>query len=196
MTCITPSINVAVELFSQILWIAAPGIASPRLARSNQFRSHRIQVHVITHRFQVTRIGGVDAQRLASTAEQVTEKAMPPVIAAGVSSQEPPHARGQIGPRCLHDQIEMIAHQTERMDLPFGLRTDFAQRRQKKSAVLIVDKNSLPLIASIHHVINRSLKLDPKFPRHLDGLLMIYRTRQQSLPTPFWSRKAGVRGDH
>jgi hypothetical protein len=44
----------------------------------------------------------------------------------------------------------------------------FAQRRQKQSAILIVDKNSLPLITSIHHVINRSLKLDPKFPRHLE----------------------------
>jgi hypothetical protein len=52
--------------------------------------------------------------------------------------------------------MEMIAHQTERMDLPFGLRTGFAQRRQKQSAILIVDKNSIPLIASIHHVINGS----------------------------------------
>ena len=97
---------------------------------------------------------------------------MPPVIAARVSSQEPPHARGQIGPRCLHDQMEMIAHQTERMDLPFGLRTGFAQRRQKQSAILIVDKNSLVLIASIHHVINSSLKLYSKFPRHLETLMI------------------------
>jgi hypothetical protein len=34
--------------------------------------------------------------------------------------------------------MEMIAHQTERMDLPFGLRTGFAQRRQKQSAILLV----------------------------------------------------------
>ena len=97
-------------------------------------------MHVITHPFQVTRTGGFDVQRLESTAEQVTEEAMPPVIAARVSSQEPPHARGQIGPRRLHDQMEMIAHQTERMDLPFGLRTGFAQGRQKQSAILIADK--------------------------------------------------------
>jgi hypothetical protein len=39
--------------------------------------------------------------------------------------------------------MEMIAHHRERMDLPFGLRTGFAQRRQKQFAILIVDKNPL-----------------------------------------------------
>jgi hypothetical protein len=37
-------------------------------------------------------------------------------------------------------------------------------------AILVVDKNPLPLIAPVHHVVNRSLKLDPKFPRHLETL--------------------------
>jgi len=52
--------------------------------------------------------------------------------------------------------------------LTFRLRTGFAQRRQKQSAILFADDNSLPLIASIHHVTTRFLKLDPEFPRHLE----------------------------
>jgi hypothetical protein len=79
--------------------------------------------------------------------------------------------------------MEMIA-QTEHMDLPSGLRTGFAQRRQKQSAILLVDKNPLPLIASIHHVINRSLKLDPKRGRPLGQV----STDKKMSPSTFLSR--------
>jgi hypothetical protein len=60
-------------------------------------------------------------------------------------------------------------------------------RNHKQFAILIVDKNSLPLIASIHPVVNRSLKLDPKFPRHLEAFSSLTE-HIKSLPTPFSSQ--------
>jgi hypothetical protein len=66
---------------------------------------------------------------------------VPGVKAHGVRAQKPFHSFDQIGPRRLHHQVKMIAHQTVGMHLPACLSTHCFERLQEPFPVQIVTKN-------------------------------------------------------
>jgi len=52
---------------------------------------------------------------------------VPPIKPAGVSPQEPIHARPHVRFRRLQNQMKVVAHQTERLDRPIGLGASLTQ---------------------------------------------------------------------
>ncbi len=80
------------------------------------------------------------------------------------------HAGNQIGPGRLDHQVEMVAHQTIRMDLPLGLAACLPQCGQEPLAVFIVEENVLALVSAVEDVVHCSGVLDAQLARHGYGL--------------------------
>jgi hypothetical protein len=59
--------------------------------------------------------------------------------------------------------MKMVRHQTIGMNLKAGLLTGFAQCFQEKFAILVLPKNCFVPVDPIHHLINRSQKLNADF---------------------------------
>ena len=56
--------------------------------------------------------------------------------------------------RRFGSEVKVIHHQAVGVDLPAGLAASFAQRVQKALAVLVVLKDRIPAVASIHDVVD------------------------------------------
>ena len=83
-----------------------------------------------------------------------------------VGNVEMAHEFAEISKRSFHQQMEMIGHHDIAMqDYVIGLN-GFCQDLQKLIAVVIVLKNSLPLIAAIGDMIHCTGILDSKRARH------------------------------
>src|SRR5207249_6911673 len=134
---------------------------------------------IVAHRLEITIAAAIHKQCLVSSAEEVPEKLVPPVVARGVSAQEPFHSCYQISLGGLDDQVEMISHQAPGMDLPISFGAGLAEGLQKQLPVFIASKNVLAVIAAVHHMINRAFILDSEFSCHRRRL----RHRPQSVNT-------------
>ena len=94
------------------------------------------------------------------------EKPVPAIESAGVNSQQPLHAFHQIGLGRFHDQMKVIGHQTQRMDLPPGAPTALAQGFDEPLPVLLILEDDLAPIPAAHQVIDRPLILHSHLARH------------------------------
>jgi hypothetical protein len=95
-------------------------------------------MHIIAHRLEIAVAAGLHYQSLVSSAKEVPELFVPPIVAAGVSSQEPFHSHHQVSPRRFYDEMEVIAHQAIGVHLPLGLFARFGEGLQKSVAVLFI----------------------------------------------------------
>ena len=68
-------------------------------------------------------------------------------------------------------QVEVIAHQAPRMDLPVHFLARVAQGFQEQLPVAVVQENGLPPIAAVHDVVNRTRILHSELPGHSAGQL-------------------------
>ncbi len=66
--------------------------------------------------------------------------------------------------------MKMIQHETIGVNLPAGLGANFAQRGKEPFSVGVVVENRLAVVATIHHMINRTGIFQPQLPGHDDGL--------------------------
>ena len=139
----------------QILRKTAPAIVLQGLLPLQQPGPRRIQMHVITHRLEITLAVPLHDQRLIPPAKQVPKFFVPPIIAAGVGPQQPLHPGHQVGLGRLQHQVKVVAHQAIRVHLPAGLLTGRRQRLQQPLPVLVIPKDRLPPVAPIHHMIDR-----------------------------------------
>ena len=73
-----------------------------------------------------------------------------------LSAQKPLYACGQIGLGRLDDRMKMVSHQAVGLDLPTGLPAGLAQRFQKTPPVLVVQKDLILVIPTIHQVVEGS----------------------------------------
>src|SRR5437879_2887781 len=62
--------------------------------------------------------------------------------------------------------MEMIAHQTIRVNLPAGLAAGLAQRTKKLASILLIMKNRLAPITPAYHVIAGTFVLNSQRSRH------------------------------
>lgn len=81
---------------------------------------------------------------------QVAEVAVTTVEATGIGLHKPLHAHHEVWLRGLHHQVEMIAHQTIRVDLPIGLLAGVPQGGEQALAIHVVQENGLTAVATIH----------------------------------------------
>jgi hypothetical protein len=59
--------------------------------------------------------------------------------------------------------MKMIAHQTERMDLPIGLLAGLLEGQQKQLPILIIEIDRLPPITPVHDMIDGSRKFNAQW---------------------------------
>ena len=123
-------------------------------------------MHVIAYRAQVARAAAVHNQSFVAPGEKMAAKLVPDVEAFGVNTEQPFHAADKICPRRFHDQMKMVTHQTESVNLPIGFRAGLRQGSQEQLTVGVTLKNVLPAVTSVDHVIDRARILNPKFARH------------------------------
>jgi hypothetical protein len=83
-----------------------------------------------------------------------------------VGSQQPLHSLDQVASRSFQNDMKMVAHQAQSMHLPIGFCAALTQGSQKKFGILFITKDRLEVIASIHHVVNRSRVLDTQLASH------------------------------
>src|SRR5437899_9843061 len=62
--------------------------------------------------------------------------------------------------------MKVIAHQAVGMDVPAGLHTGFSQRLEPLLPILIITKDVLPPVPSVHNVVDRSWILNAQFSGH------------------------------
>jgi hypothetical protein len=74
---------------------------------------------------------------------QISKKLVPPIESPGVGAEKPFHPGHQVSSGRFDHQMEMIAHETERMHLPAGLGARLAQCPEKASAILLIAKDRL-----------------------------------------------------
>src|SRR6266511_1468173 len=98
----------------------------------------------------------------------------------GVGTQEPLHPGDQIGLGRFHHQVEMVAHEAERMHLPVGLGTALGQRFQETLPVGVIFEDGLFPITPIHYMINGSLKFHSQLARHRPKEYQIIRSSVNS----------------
>src|SRR5437868_12598841 len=72
----------------------------------------------------------------------------------------------------FNHEMKVIAHQTIRMNLPIGLKARFGESGQEFLPIHIILENILPLVASVHDVVNSYRILDPHLARHATAVLI------------------------
>jgi len=91
----------------------------------------------------------------------------PNTIEAGsVGAQKPLHSIHQVRLRTFQNQMKMIGYQAESMNLPLRLGANFAQARKKPVPIVIIDKNRLSTIPTVHDVVHRTCRLHSHLSSH------------------------------
>ena len=92
---------------------------------------------------------------------------------------QPQHPFYELGPRSFHRQMVMIPHDYIRMEQPAALRRGLKKCLFEQPGAAVV-KKFLAIVASAQHMVDRSRKLQPRFPRHLATVIkrkvVFYRT--------------------
>ena len=81
-------------------------------------------------------------------------------------AQQRLHSFHQVGIRCLDHQVEVVAHQTEALNLKGGLPEALRQSRDEQHAVILVAKYRFQTVTSAHRVVDRPRILNPHLPSH------------------------------
>lgn len=76
------------------------------------------------------------------------------------------HCSGEIAQRCLKQEMIVVGHQAESMDLELPHFRCFGETFEKQSVVAGMIKNFLPRVAAVHDMINSAGILNAKRPRH------------------------------
>ena len=123
-------------------------------------------MHIVAHGLEVSVATAIDDQRLVASAKQVTDEIVPSIEAHSVCPEKPFHPGHQIATRRLHDQMKVVRHQAKGMHLPARFLAHLTQCVEKTAAILVIMKNSLTMIPSIHEMIHRTGVLDSEFSSH------------------------------
>ena len=119
-----------------------------------------VEVDVVAAGAEIVAAALVDDKGFVAPAEEVAEKLMAAIEAAGVGGQEPLHARGQIGLRGLGDEMKMVSHQAPGVELPGRLLTGFAEGAQKSAAVEVIEEDGFAAVAAAHEVVGGPWRLN------------------------------------
>src|SRR5450756_385012 len=96
----------------------------------------------------------------------MAEQLVPPVEPGGVGAEKPAHTGHQVGSGRLQDEVKMVAHETEGVDLPVSLGAGFGEGLEETLAIQVVVENRFPSIPTIHHMVDRAGIFDAQLPRH------------------------------
>jgi len=125
-----------------------------------------VQVDIVASGAEVVATALVDDEGFVTAAELVAEKLAAAIEAACVGAQEPFHAGDEIGLGPLGDEMEMISHEAEGVDLPAGFFAGLAQGAEERAAVGVVAKSGFAVVAPAHEMVNGAGELYAQGPGH------------------------------
>ena len=101
--------------------------------------------------------------------EQMTCSFMPLVEALGMLPQQELHPPGQPCARRLDQEMEVIVHQAERMNMQpfFGHKPP--QDREEETPILVIAKYLAAIDSTVHDVVQRSRELDSEWSWHTNN---------------------------
>ena len=104
----------------------------------------------------------------------VAMKNVPAPLASAVSSlavdgEQLLHAGDEICLRGLQKDMEVIAHERPRMDLPPMARINLAEPVENLLMVVLGDKHGISPVAAGHHMVNRARILKARLSGHAQG---------------------------
>ena len=109
----------------------------------------------------------LDQDPAKAALEEVTSPFVPPIEPlrkAGIqvvqAFREPPLRR-------FDQQVVMVAHQTESMNVPVRLFADQAEQMQPSAAVRVVAKHAAAFVPPRHDVVDSAREIEAKRSRHL-----------------------------
>ena len=88
------------------------------------------------------------------------------VLLTRVGREEDLHAPGQVGPRCPHDQVEVIGQHNEGIQHPTGPPDSALQARHQPLAIVIVRDDVLPAVTPGHDMVDGVVILNPESSCH------------------------------
>ena len=141
--------------------VAAPG---PLLGPVHQPRPHRVEVDVAAQFPEVALV--LDQHGLVAALEEVAAAAVAAVELAGVAAVEILHAGGQVGPGRLDEQMIVVVHQGEGVDLPAIGLGGAADPVDAALEVGRLAEDDLPAIAARGDVVEAVLDLDAQGSCH------------------------------
>src|SRR3970040_489901 len=119
----------------------------------------------VTHQFQQIS-PPTTPDPLIPALEEVSNAPMPPVVVLGLSKLCPLHDLGQRNLAGLKQQVDVVGHQHVGIKLKVVPLSVMLYSLKVGSAVLIVSKDVLPLVASDNGMIEGPCKFNPWFPCH------------------------------
>ena len=107
---------------------------------------------------RVTRLGG---KRLVATLEKMSNLASKPVEPIGKCGLQPLHPRHQVSERCFQNEVVVIAHHYERVQLPATPVARFEQAGFERAPGPCFRKYPRPVVAAIQGVITGAGIFEP-----------------------------------
>ena len=123
-------------------------------------------MHVIADGLEVPIPAAVHDQGFVAPGEEVPDKSVAAIEAAGVGPQQPFHSRDEVALRRLDHQVEVISHQATGLNLPAGPGAGCAQGRDESPAIGGVTKDRLAAISAVEHMIDGPAVFEAKPAGH------------------------------
>ena len=120
-------------------------------------------------------------QALVTAGKQMPSLVAKPVEAAGESRLQPLHAGDEISEGCFQREMEMIAHDHERVQEPRTALTRLEQRRLKGRPCFLVAKNPGAIISPVDDVVNRAREFESQLAGHAETSAAASGRRQRPL---------------
>ncbi len=150
--------------------VTAPGVLpQQRDSLANRTRPHRldetrVQVHIAAEP-QHIRVP-LDEPRSVTTLHEMPTAMVTMVEMDRVGRLQPVHEPPEIGPRRLHDQMDVVCHEAIEVQPHFKLSDALGEYADEMLAVPILPEDRLPLIASDRHRVYGSFVFDPLWSGH------------------------------
>ena len=100
-------------------------------------------MRVVAHSLKIAVAAAVDDEGFVAPAKKVAKVPVPAVEPASVGPQQPLHAGDQVGLRRLDDQMKVIGHQAERVNVPARFFTSLPHRFQEPAPVMVIFEDGL-----------------------------------------------------
>jgi len=105
----------------------------------------------VARKFQQVPVA-LDEYRVESPLEDVAVQRVKPVERLGKSAIEPLHARGQICPRRLENQVVVVRHQAVAEPAPSSRSRELVDKEEKPEVVILIEKDLLASVAPTRDV--------------------------------------------
>ena len=138
----------------------------------------------VTYQFQEVGIL-LTENRLVSSLKQVSEASVSDVEVFGVSGQQPLHDERQREPVDLHQEVDVIGHQTVSVEKEGVLLFEVGENFQEELAICLIPESFLSSIAACHGVKKGAGEMNSGRARHGRDILSTFLTVKPDTDSTF-----------